>query len=96
MTATVLYTVPLGACAQDPDRWTTNPDDEAKALCRACPRRWSCARDAIESPAAEGLWAGVVVPEGGRARTFALRQLRSLAERNGYPVRPGRVAAKSA
>ena len=50
-------------------------------------RRWPCARDAVESPGAEGLWAGVVIPEAGRARTFALHQLRSLAERNGYPVR---------
>jgi WhiB family transcriptional regulator, redox-sensing transcriptional regulator len=28
-----------------------------------------------------------VIPETGRARTFALRQLRSLAERNGHPIR---------
>jgi WhiB family redox-sensing transcriptional regulator len=87
MTAIRLYNIPLGACSQDPDRWTTGLDNEAKALCRACPRRWLCARDAVELPGAEGLWAGVVIPEAGRARTFALRQLRSLAERNGYPVR---------
>ncbi|MGO8771132.1 MAG: WhiB family transcriptional regulator [Mycobacterium sp.] len=87
MTATALQNTPLGACTQDPDRWTEAPDDEAKALCRACPRRWQCARDAVESAGAEGLWAGVVIPEAGRGRTFALRQLRSLAERNGYPVR---------
>jgi WhiB family transcriptional regulator, redox-sensing transcriptional regulator len=87
MTATALYNLPLAACTQDPDRWTTAPDDEAKALCRVCPRRWRCAREAVESTGAEGLWAGVVIPEGGRARAFALRQLRSLAERNGYPAR---------
>ena len=87
MTATALDYVELGACTQDPDRWTTDLDDQAKELCRACPRRWLCARDAVESPAAEGLWAGVVIPETGRGRTFALRQLRSLAERNGYPIR---------
>ena len=87
MTAPTLTTVTLGVCAQDPDRWTTTLDDEAKALCRACPRRWACARDAVERPGAEGLWAGVVIPETGRPRTFALRQLRSLAEQNGYPVR---------
>lgn len=87
MTAPAVNNVPLGACTQDPDRWTTAPDAQAKALCRACPRRWACARDAVESPGAEGLWAGVVIPETGRARTFALRQLRSLAERNGYPLR---------
>jgi WhiB family transcriptional regulator, redox-sensing transcriptional regulator len=34
-----------------------------------------------------------VIPEAGRARAFALGQLRSLAERNGYPVRE---SAKSA
>ncbi|BBZ42160.1 WhiB family transcriptional regulator [Mycobacterium conspicuum] len=91
MTATALDNMELGACTQDPDRWTLvpgkGPDVEAKVLCRACPRRWLCARDAVESPGAEGLWAGVVIPEAGRARTFALRQLRSLAERNGYPIR---------
>lgn len=87
MSATTLDKVELGACTRDPDRWTTGLDDGAKALCRACPRRWLCARDAVECPGAEGLWAGVVIPEAGRARTFALRQLRSLAERNGYPVR---------
>lgn len=33
-------------------------------------------------------WAGIVIPaEEGRGRTFALKQLRSLAEANGYPVR---------
>ena len=42
-------------------------------------------------PRAEGLWAGIYVPEAGRGRTFALRQLKSLAERNGYPVRERRV-----
>ena len=93
MAATALYNIPLGVCTQDPDRWTTTPDAEAKALCRACPRRWACARDAVAWPGAEGLWAGVVIPESGRARTFALGQLRSLAERNGYPVRE---TAKSA
>jgi WhiB family redox-sensing transcriptional regulator len=43
MAATTLYNIPLGACTKDPDRWTTTPDAEAKALCRACPRRWRCA-----------------------------------------------------
>ncbi|MGV0837136.1 WhiB family transcriptional regulator [Mycolicibacterium thermoresistibile] len=81
---------PLGACTNDPERWTTMPDDDAKAICRACPRRWLCAREAVESPKAEGLWAGIVIPESGRGRTFALRQLRTLAERNGFPVREQR------
>ncbi len=93
MTAAAPYNVPLGACTQDPDRWTTAPDAEAIASCRACPRRWMCAREAVESAGAEGLWAGVVIAESGRPRAFALRQLRSLAERNGYPVRE---TAKSA
>lgn len=78
------------ACTTDPERWTTTePDDEARALCRRCPLRWRCAREAWETPGAEGLWAGVVIPESGRRRDFALRQLRSLAAHGGYPVRPG-------
>ncbi len=77
----------VGACVSDPDRWMTATDEATKAICRTCPRRWLCARDAVEIPGAEGVWAGIVVPEGGRGRTFALRQLRSLAERGGYPVR---------
>lgn len=82
---------PIGACTTEPERWTTTADDEAKAICRSCPRRWLCAREACESPRAEGLWAGIYVPESGRGRTFALRQLKSLAERNGLPVRERRV-----
>jgi len=77
----------VGACIQDPDRWMTSTDEATKAICRSCPKRWLCARDAVETPGAEGIWAGIVVPESGRGRTFALRQLRSLAERGGYPVR---------
>jgi WhiB family redox-sensing transcriptional regulator len=96
MTATAEYGFSQGACMRDPNRWTTAPDDEAKGVCRACPRRWLCAREACELPGAEGLWAGLVIPEAGRARAFALGQLRSLAERNGYPVRDHRVSAKSA
>lgn len=76
-------------CAKDPDRWTTSPDDGAKALCRACPRRWLCARDACRTPGAEGLWAGVLIPGEGRGRRFALKQLDSLAARHGLPVGPG-------
>jgi WhiB family redox-sensing transcriptional regulator len=75
------------ACTRDPDRWTTAADEGAKALCRACPLRWRCAQDACMTPGAEGVWAGILIPESGRARRFALKQLRSLAELNGYPVR---------
>jgi WhiB family transcriptional regulator, redox-sensing transcriptional regulator len=81
----------IPACASDPERWTTtDPDDEAKALCRACPRRWLCAWQAWHTPGARGLWAGVVIPESGRAREFARRRLRSLAELGGYPIAPRR------
>jgi WhiB family redox-sensing transcriptional regulator len=77
------------ACTRDPDRWTTTPDEGAKALCRSCPRRWLCAQEACRTPGAEGVWAGIRIPETGRARQFALKQLRSLAEHNGLPVRNG-------
>ena len=77
----------MGACTSDPERWTTIADEGAKALCRACPLRWRCAQEACVTPGAEGVWAGILIPEAGRARRFALKQLRSLAEQNGYPVR---------
>ena len=83
----------IGACTQDPDRWMTATDDQTKAVCRACPRRWLCAKEACEMPGAQGLWAGIHIPEGGRGRTFALKQLRSLAERGGHPVTADRSAA---
>lgn len=83
--------LPLGPCTKEPERWTLQIDEGAKALCRECPRRWQCAREACESPGAEGLWAGIVIPESGRPRSFALRQLRGLAERNGYPVNVNRA-----
>lgn len=76
------------ACTSDPERWTTHPDKGARALCRACPARWACAREAWETPNAAGLWAGVLIPESGRGRTNARRQLRSLAALGGCPVRP--------
>ena len=78
---------PVAACTRDPERWTAHADEGAKAICRACPLRWRCAREACETPGAEGVWAGIFIPEAGRARRFALMQLRSLAELNGFPVR---------
>jgi WhiB family transcriptional regulator, redox-sensing transcriptional regulator len=87
MSAALRIDTPLPACTQDPDRWLSSPDEETKAICRACTRRWLCAKEACETPGAEGMWAGVLIPETGRARTFALRQLRSLAEHGGYTVR---------
>lgn len=67
-------------CLADPDRWAERGNDpELKALCRGCPRRWVCAKEALETPAAVGMWSGVHLPKDGRGRMFALRQLRSLA-----------------
>ena len=75
-------------CRTDPDRWAAGGDDpELKALCRGCPRRWLCAKEAVETPGAEGMWSGVHLPAEGRGRTFALRQLRSLASHGGHLVR---------
>ena len=78
----------MSPCTLNPDRWAnaTADDTEIKALCRACPRRWLCAKEAVETPGAEGMWAAVYIPNVGRGRTFALRQLRSLAAHGGYPV----------
>lgn len=82
----------LGECTKAPDRWVASASfadggEASKAVCRGCARRWLCAREAVETPGAEGIWAGILVPEAGRGRTFALKQLASLAERGGYPVR---------
>lgn len=75
-------------CLADPDRWSEAGDDsELKALCRSCVRRWACAKDAVETPGAEGLWSGVFIPKVGRGRRFALGQLASLANHGGYRVR---------
>jgi WhiB family transcriptional regulator, redox-sensing transcriptional regulator len=76
-------------CLAEPDRWSEARKDDAelKAICRTCPRRWLCAKEAVETPAAEGLWSGVFIPKAGRARKFALRQLASLATHGGYSVR---------
>jgi WhiB family redox-sensing transcriptional regulator len=79
--------LPMGACTKDPDRWIRG-DEQVKAICRECPRRWICAKEACESPDAEGVWAGIAIPESKRGRAFALKQLRSLAEQHGFPVRP--------
>jgi WhiB family transcriptional regulator, redox-sensing transcriptional regulator len=75
-------------CTLDPDRWATATADDAeiKALCRACPRRWRCAKEAVETPGAEGMWSAVYLPDAGRGRAFALRQLRWLAAHGGHPV----------
>jgi WhiB family transcriptional regulator, redox-sensing transcriptional regulator len=71
-------------CLDDGDRWLDGGDDpELKALCRACPRRWPCAKEALETPGAQGMWSGVNIPERGRGRTFAMRQLRSLVAHGG-------------
>lgn len=79
-------------CTADPERWTTTqPDTQAVALCVACPRRGWCAQQAYQATNVQGLWAGVVIPESGqRARDFALRRLRVVAERGGYQVAPRR------
>jgi len=76
-------------CLADPDRWAEGSDDlELKTLCRGCPRRWLCAKEALHTPGAEGMWSGVNIPREGRGRRFALRQLRSLASHGGYDVGP--------
>ena len=84
-----------GPAPQDPERWTLQIDEGRKPLCRQCPRRWQCARDACESPGAGGLGRhrdpGVGAPAHFRAAPVA-----GLAERNGYPVtlNPARYARR--
>jgi WhiB family redox-sensing transcriptional regulator len=76
-------------CLADPDRWSQGGDDPAlRSLCRGCPRRFRCAKDALDTPGIEGVVAAVFVPKEGRQRTFALRQLQSLAAYGGYGSQP--------
>lgn len=49
MTVTALYEVPLGVCTQDPDRWTTTPDDEARP-CAGLARAGGCVHATPSSP----------------------------------------------
>jgi WhiB family redox-sensing transcriptional regulator len=82
-------TQPVAPCVQDPDRWAAGAADPAlKTLCRNCPRRWVCATEALHTPGIEGMIAGVHVPPEGRRRTFALRQLQSLAAYAGHAPQP--------
>lgn len=76
-------------CVADPDRWAAGGDDPAlKTLCRGCPRRFVCAKEALNTPGIEGMVAGVFLPKEGRGRAFALRQLQSLAAYGGLADQP--------
>ena len=51
-------------CVTNPNRWADGGNDPAlKALCRRCPRRWLCAKEALHTPAVQGMIAGVHVPD---------------------------------
>jgi WhiB family redox-sensing transcriptional regulator len=77
-------------CLSDPDRWTESDADNAelKSLCRGCPRRFLCAKEALDTPFIEGMVAGVHVPKEGRPRHFAMKQLQSLAAYGGLARQP--------
>ena len=76
-------------CIADPDRrFSAGDDAEVKALCRGCPRRRRCATEAISTPGISGEVAGVQVPEAGRPRAFALRQMQAVAALAGQPGQP--------
>ena len=81
----------ISPCVADPDRWAVDgsgDDPELKAACRGCPRRFLCAAEALQTPGIEGMVAAVFVPKEGRGRTFALRQLQSLAAHAGLAEQP--------
>jgi WhiB family transcriptional regulator, redox-sensing transcriptional regulator len=80
-------------CQADPDRWieATNEDIDLKEICRACPRRGMCAKEAAEQAGIEGMWAGVVIPlsvVNCREHKYAMSSLTSIAHAYGYEVDP--------
>lgn len=59
----------LCASHNNPDLWHSNtPDDqeEAKAICRACPLRTACADHALNTPEDRGTWGGLTARERRR------------------------------
>jgi WhiB family transcriptional regulator, redox-sensing transcriptional regulator len=82
----------VGACVDDPERWITTIDEQAKAACLDCPRRWLCAREACEMPRAEGMWAGVaiVLTAVGQRALVAQKSGQCLRQSYPLPARTGR------
>ena len=79
---------PLKApCTADPDRWAEGVNDPAlRAMCRGCFRRFDCAKDALNTNGAEGIWSGIFIPplRDWRGRNHALLRLHSLATIGGH------------
>jgi WhiB family redox-sensing transcriptional regulator len=55
----------VGACVADPDRWMTAIDDQAKAVCRDCPRRWLCRGRPVRCRAPRGCGPASSSPKRG-------------------------------
>jgi WhiB family redox-sensing transcriptional regulator len=69
-------------CTVDPDRWAEGTNEPAlRAMCRGCHRRFDCAKDALDTPGAEGIWSGIFIPptRDYRGRNHAMLRLQSLA-----------------
>ncbi|MDP9115679.1 MAG: WhiB family transcriptional regulator [Actinomycetota bacterium] len=84
-------------CTLDPDRWAEGDNDPAlRAACRGCFRRFDCARDALETRGAEGIWSGIFIPplRDWRGRNHALLRLRSLATIGGHVVAVTDISTK--
>jgi WhiB family transcriptional regulator, redox-sensing transcriptional regulator len=84
-----LTTQPKAPCTADPDRWAEGENDPTlRALCRGCHRRFDCAKDALETKGAEGIWSGIFIPPNRdwRGRNHALLRLHSLATIGGHVV----------
>ena len=82
-------------CLADPDRWAEGGNDpELKALCRGCPRRWLCAKEALETPAAVGHVVGRSPPQR-RPRTHVRPASAALVGRPRRPPRQFRGTASA-
>jgi WhiB family redox-sensing transcriptional regulator len=82
-------TPPKAPCTADPDRWADGDNDPAlRAACRGCFRRFDCAKGALDTKGAEGIWSGIFIPPNRdwRGRNHALLRLQSLATIGGHVV----------
>lgn len=95
MTTTMLQPpLQLTPCRSAPDYWTEAGNDPGlKSLCRACPRRPVCAREALATPGVSGIWAGIYLPPDDAGPRPRVPRRRARSRAHDYAVMRLRVIA---